>query len=56
MDMEDKQRLRRILNDPDLKKQSESAAAGKRKHTIGIRIKRRKQGHDRKDGGNHQSI
>ena len=39
MDMEDKQRLRRILNDPDLKKQSESAAAGKRKHTIGIRIK-----------------
>ena len=39
MDMEDKERLRRILNDPDLKKQSESAAAGKRKHTIGIRIK-----------------
>ena len=39
MDIEDKQRLRRILNDPDLKKQSESAAAGKRKHTIGIRIK-----------------
>ena len=39
MDMEDKQRLRRILNDPDLKKQSESAAAEKRKHTIGIRIK-----------------
>ncbi len=39
MDMEDKERLRRILNDPDLKKQLESAAAGKRKHTIGIRIK-----------------
>ncbi len=39
MDMEDKERLRRILNDPDLKKQFESAAAGKRKHTIGIRIK-----------------